>query len=415
MHSWVKAVAIWVVVGTGPAALYGQFSFYVKGRPVQIHSFASQGFAYSDHNNYLTMQTSRGSFAMTDLGANASFQLSDRLRIGAQVHSRNIGNLGQWHPQLDWAVADYRFKDWLGFRGGVVKTVFGLSTDTQDMEFLHTFALLPQSVYPTDLRDALIRHRGGDLYGEVPLHRLGSLSYTLYAGVRQDGMYGGYPYLLSALGGRLTSYGGLQVGQDLRWNTPLNGLLLGASHVGADIQGEGLWNFVLPGSPPGTPPVKVLSREHSNRDWTNQFFSQYAAGNWRLAAEYRRYWRDQVIQNNRYEITADTRGWYVSGSYRVCKQLEIGAYYSRWAVSWFSTLPTVVQAPSQESPDRHLYDKVVTARFDLNRHWNVKVEGHFIDGYGGVYSYPSGFYVQDNPQGLKPRTNLFLIRTGWNF
>jgi len=38
---------------------------------------------------------------------------------------------------------------WFGVRGGKVKTVIGLSNDTQDYEFLNTFALLPQSVYPS--------------------------------------------------------------------------------------------------------------------------------------------------------------------------------------------------------------------------------------------------------------------------
>lgn len=415
MSSPWKATTVALAWAAVPGALEAQFSFSIAGRPVQIHSFASQGFAYSNANNYLTMKTSRGSFAMTDFGVNASIQLTDRLRIGAQLYDRNIGNLGQWHPQLDWAVADYRFKDWLGIRGGVVKTVFGLENDTQDMDFLHTFALLPQSVYPTDQRDALIRHRGGDLYGEVPLRNLGSLSYTFWAGRREDGMDGGYPYLLSALGGHLTSYGGFQVGEDLRWTTPLPGLLVGASHLGAEIEGEGVWDFIVPGAPPGTPAVKVLSREHSNRDWTNQFYGQYVLGNLRVASEYQRHWRDQVIQNGRYEITCDVRGWYTSASYRISRRLEWGAYYSRWAVSWFSTLPTVVQTPSQASPDRHVYDKVIAVRLDFTHFWNLKIEGHFMDGYGGLYSYPSGFYVQDNPQGLQPKTNLLLIRTGWNF
>ena len=132
-----------------PGALQAQFDFTIAGHDVQIHSFASQGFAYSNDNNYLTMDTSQGSFAMTDGGVNASIRLTDKFRIGAQVYDRNVGVLGKWHPQLDWAVADYKFKDWFGIRGGVVKTVFGLENDTQDMDFLHTFALLPQSVYPT--------------------------------------------------------------------------------------------------------------------------------------------------------------------------------------------------------------------------------------------------------------------------
>src|SRR5436189_1029365 len=83
-----------------PVALHAQFA--IEGRPVQIHGFASQGFTYSNDNNYLTMKTSEGSFVFT------------------------------------------------GARAGKVKTTLGLYTDTQDMEFLHTWAILPQSLYPLD-------------------------------------------------------------------------------------------------------------------------------------------------------------------------------------------------------------------------------------------------------------------------
>src|SRR5579872_3516652 len=355
VRSRVRSVVFTAILCAAPA-LEAQFNFEIGGHPVQIHSFASQGFAYSGTNNYLTMKTSRGSFAMTDFGVNASIRLTDRFHVGAQFYTRNIGNLGNWHPQLDWAVADYRLKDWLGIRGGVVKTVFGLESDTQDMDFLHTFALLPQSVYPTDLRDALLRHRGGDLYGEIPLQHLGSLSYTVYAGQRSDGRDGGYPYLLSGTGGQITRYGGLQVGEDVRWNTPLPGLLVGAAHMGADVTGRGQW--VLSPQWTGIPETVVIPyEEHSNRDWTNQFYGQYTRGNLRVASEYRRYWRDQVIFNEMWELTTDVRGWYASAAYRLSKRLEVGAYYSRWMVSWVNSLAELVQSPSQESPDRHLYDK----------------------------------------------------------
>jgi len=414
MNSDIKALVLGVALWATPA-LDAQFSFTLGGDPVQIHSFVSQGFAYSNDNNYLTMQTSRGSFAMTDGGVNASIQLTDRFRIGAQVYDRNIGKLGQWHPQLDWAVADYRFRDWFGIRGGVVKTVLGLYNDVQDVEALYTFALLPQSVYATDMRDAWLRHRGGDIYGEIPLRGLGSLSYTAYAGLRQDSRYGGYAFLLSVLGARFDSYGGRQVGGDLRWNTPLHGLVAGASRMSQDIAGKGTW-YLTPGLFPISQPVLIEYTEHTLRDWTDQFYGQYSAGNWRLASEYRRYWRDQSTFNDTWEIRSDVRGWYASAAYRLSKRLEAGGYYSRWVVTWSNSVPGSYQgSPNQDAPDRHVYDKVVTARFDLNRYWHVKVEGHFMDGYGATYGYPSGFYQQDNPQGLKPKTNLLLIRTGWNF
>ena len=42
-----------------PTALRAQ-EFKVFDHAVQVHGFASQGFAYTDQNNWLTMNTSQG-------------------------------------------------------------------------------------------------------------------------------------------------------------------------------------------------------------------------------------------------------------------------------------------------------------------------------------------------------------------
>ena len=65
------------------------------------------------------------------------------------------------------------------FALGIVKTVLGLYNDTQDMEFLHTWAILPQSMYPLDLRSSTIAHVGADFYGDISLRRLGSFRIPL--------------------------------------------------------------------------------------------------------------------------------------------------------------------------------------------------------------------------------------------
>ena len=145
-----RLILIAIPCAFSTAALHAQFNFDVAGRQFQVHSFFSQGFAYSNDNNYLTMNTSQGSAAMTDGGINISTRLTDKFRVGAQVYDRNIGQLGHWRPEVDWAYADYKFADWFGLRGGKVKTPLGLYNDTQDQDFLRVFALLPQSVYPTD-------------------------------------------------------------------------------------------------------------------------------------------------------------------------------------------------------------------------------------------------------------------------
>ena len=385
-----------VFLCAGQATLGAQ-EFTIFHREVQVHGWISQGFLYTNQNNWLTTNSSAGSGAMTNMGLNMSSQLTDRFRVGAQVYDRNLGQLGQYHPALDWAVADYRFKSWLGFRGGKVKTVLGIYNDTQDLDFLHTFALMPQSIYPIDLRDATIAHVGGDVYGTIPLkNRLGDLAYTVYAGHRSDSIYSGYPYLLSQFNVNFTRYGGLQYGGDLRWSTPVKGLLLGVSRMNQDINAKGT-AFGFPAT------------EHSKQDWTNQFYGEYAHGAFRIDSEYRRYLRDQSIINGTAEDEDDVRGWYVAGAYRINKWLELGSYYSRYTIT--STFENLTDT---SLPALHDYDKVVTGNVDLNRFWNLKIEGHFMDGYGNA-PYPNGFYPQVNPQGFKPLTNALVVKTSFKF
>ena len=396
-----------------PILLHAQ-DFKLLDRDVQVHGFVSQGYVSTSGNNWLSMNTnSGGSAAFTDMGLNMSSALTDKLRVGAQVYDRNLGQLGQYHPQLDWAFADYRFTSWFGVRGGKVKTVLGLYNDTQDLDFLHTFALLPQSIYPTDLRDVTLAHLGGDIYGDIRLkNNLGTLSYTAYAGHRSDSIYDGYPLLLQSQDVYLKSQAGLQYGADLRWKTPLKGLLVGASRVNQDITATG--STINSANPTG-PLVTFTS--NSKAEWTNQYYGQYTRGKLRIDSEYRRYFSNFGSAGNPSGNTNDVRGWYVSGAYRIVKRLEVGSYYSRYTIESVYYGPIALIIPSQTDtslPANHIYDKVITARVDINRFWNVKLEGHFMDGYG-VSTYPDGFYPQVNPQGFKSNTNALVVKTSLHF
>jgi hypothetical protein len=96
-------------LSVGQTAIQAQ-EFKLWDRTVQVHGFASQGFVYTSGNNWLTMDSTAGSAGFTDFGLNMSSAVTDKLRVGAQVYDRNLGQLGQYHPQLDLAVVDYRFK-----------------------------------------------------------------------------------------------------------------------------------------------------------------------------------------------------------------------------------------------------------------------------------------------------------------
>ena len=372
-------------------------SFTVDGKTVQFHGFFSEGFAYTNDNNYLTMDTSNGSF-FSEGALNASSQITDKFRVGAQVYVRDIGHFGQWSPELDWAYGDYKFASWFGVRAGKVKTTFGLYNDSQDMEFLQTWALLPQSIYAVDQRSSYIAHTGADLYGSVSPKKLGTFSYVAWAGKNPSDLNGGYAYALSTIGVDYTTYGGRSDGADLRWATPLSGLTVGASYMARDVVGNGTWDIYGPPSP---------VHEESKKEYLQQFYGQYVRGNFHADYEYRRYFRGIMVDSSM-PVSDDDRAWYASGAYRVSKRLELGSYYSHFV----DVRPYTGLAPTD--PGSYVHDKVVTARIDITSHMYLKVEGHFMSGYA-EYALVRGFYGPQNPDGFSPTTNMLALRTGWNF
>jgi hypothetical protein len=393
MFRTIQLVSLLGMAAVLTPRLNAQFSFDIDGKPVQIHSFAQQGFAYSNDNNFLSMDTSNGSFGMTDAGINASVSITDKFRIGAQVYARNIGRLGDYHVQLDWGYGDYKFKDWFGIRGGKVKSALGLFNDIQDMEFLQTWALLPQSVYPLDLRSNTIAHTGGDIYGEVPLRKAGSLSYVAYAGLRENDPYGGLYFGDAAAGSPIQSFSGKAAGGDVRWHTPVQGLMLGGSFTDQTMDLK-----VLVASYGNAPLIDHNTPQHLTAGYVD-----YLRGKWHFSSEYRRNYNPEtfVVLGATGTTDQSTKGWFGTVAYRASKWLELGTYNSRFYVD-------APQVPTNRNSN-HIFDQTVTARFDITSWWNLKVEEHFMNGYGDTYS-SHGFYSADNPGGLKPNTDMFVVR-----
>jgi hypothetical protein len=363
---------------------------------IPVHFFGSQGFIETNHNNVLTMDTSQGSAAFSDAGVNVAKQFTPKFRAGIQVYTRNVGNLGDWRPQVDWAYGDYHFNKWLGVRGGKVKTTLGLYNDTQDVDFLHTWAVLPNATYPIDLRDETIAHVGADVYGAPSLNKLGSLAYTAYAGKRPTDMHGGFVYGLKSRGTTIDSIDASTWGGDLRWNAPLNGLMLGTSFASLDVSANGTSISSRTGL---TRPYVLRTKINE----TTAYYGEYQIGSLRLDAEHRGTWR--VTESATSESSADERGWFYSAAYRLAPWIEVGAYRSIWIRD---------RRQDHIPPNQHIYDNTTAVRFDLRRYWTLKVEGHFMDGYGSSSS-DRGFYSIDNPNGKQAKTNMLVVRTGIYF
>ena len=353
---------------------------------LQFHGFATQGFLYSSHNNYLTMKSSDGSPQWTEGALSVSDTLSDKLRVGLQIHMYEMGQLGGPNVLIDWASGDYKLDDRLGFRAGKVKVPFGLYNDSQDVDSLFLWVLLPQSLYPDDNRDYDLAELGGQVYGGLDLgSKAGRLLYAGHIGNNTLDAKGGYMQLLAETGLTFPSPpSGKIYGGDLRWLAPVHGLVLGASAASYQLDGSGPeGNFHLPAS------IALV------------YYVQWDRGKIHLAGEY---YRDPltlsfITPGGTLLVPQDGRAWYPMVRYDLTKKLQVGTYYSN----------AFNRAADTSLPENYSKDWVVSGRYNFNSYFYGKIEGHFLHGT------LMGYYQNTNPDGVQPNTSMRAARVGFAF
>src|ERR1700691_4789385 len=113
-----RRMLLFVLVCTCASSFYVQDLRAQDLAGIEVHGFVPQGFLFSSNNNYLTMQSSSGSLQWTDGAVSVSDSLTDKLRVGIQLHMYQLGQLGGPNVHVDWVSGDYRVNDHLGFRAG---------------------------------------------------------------------------------------------------------------------------------------------------------------------------------------------------------------------------------------------------------------------------------------------------------
>jgi hypothetical protein len=386
---WFAGAVSLVGVLLGCASDAGAVEIGKQGEPlsVHVHGFVSPGFVLTTSNNYLA-KSRKGSFEFTEIGVNLTVPLTDKLRTGVQLFSRDLGPIGNYSIKADWFYLDYRFEDWFGIRAGRVKIPFGLYNEIVDVDSARVPILLPQSVYSLTSRDFLLAQTGVEIYGRIDLRKAGALEYRHYVGtIFLD------PDTQTSVG---TQVIGIQTpfvaGQRLMWETPLEGLRAGGSLQALKLDAQYLYqNRPVALSLPAM--LWVASVE-------------YAAHELQLAAEYSR-WRigitssDPSLVPQAAQQSESERG-YVMGSYRVSKYFVPSLYYALLYPD------TRVRSGAAAS----LHDVAATVRFDINTWWLLKLEGHFMSGTAGLSSALNDGAKIDS---LERRWGVFLAKSTVHF
>ncbi len=397
---------------------------------VEIHGFVSQGFLMSSANDYLFATTSKGDFRFNEIGINFSAGLTQKLHVGLQLFSRSLGYVGGNQIQLDWAYADYRFKDWLGIRAGKIKSPLGMYNEIRDVDQLRTCVILPQSVYPEGNRAFATGLIGLDVYGELPVEEFGSLSYEVQGGgmtvhpsetainhlvasniaASSVDMYsagGEFPAFifpgLPAPDGEpdmslnpedveITFH--YAISGSLFWNNPFE---LDGLRIGGSAQHTPEFTYYGPTIAFGVPPYLLNTLKGIPQSTVDMLFPdqyampmkdawmwyaslEYIYENVTLAFEFRQMKANIVTPMITVPIYQE--GLYFLLSYAITDALEVGTYYS---MSW----PDAHNRKASQYPvlpDHTAWqqDVALSARYDIFDFWCVKIEGHYMNGTGDL-------------------------------
>ena len=383
-------------------------AYALKYENIHIHGFISQGYMFSDRNNYLA-NTNGGTFEFNDAAINFSRQFYPNFHIGCQLYSRDIGDVGNNKIELDWAFADYRMSDLIGFRLGKIKIPHGLYNETRDIDMLRTLIFLPPVYYDIS-RSTINALNGIDIYGNYQFETIGNVEYQILNGAKRIETDSGWTRYMERRGMDIinfdTGYAGCS---KLTWYPNIEGLRLGITGIYFDIDADAEINkFPLP------PQYHIAGPDLKYQ--LNEFkilvnYIEYTFREIIFAAEYMTFRGDLIIKSMApdlqpivFEIPIKTDTFYMSMTYRLTDFLEIGGYY---AVFWPDSSDKNGKILQPNYLGWHK-ETALCLRFDITDSLTFKTETHLIDG-GAL------FMPQDNPEGIDQRTALFLLKFSLSF
>ena len=348
---------------------------------VDVHGFISQGIMGSTDYNFQSLETVDGTAEFNEMGINFSTDISDNLRAGVQLFSRDYGSVGNNSLVVDWAYGDYSFNDSIGIRVGRIKSAMGLYNETRDIDLVRTSILLPQSIYNETFRDLQSAINGFELYGMLPMNNYGDLLYKVQVG------YSNVDPENSGVTARFAADGAVDIEDieshntyagSLSWLTPLSGLRIVGTASQFGFKGIGT------SSDPTSPGDYVESSYDLKEVQSGSLSAEYMTGDWVFNAEYAYSQVDIDVELYDTSLLGDISGnsgmeqagGYLGSSYRVNDLVELGTYYS--------LLDNI-------HDDRMTKDLALSLRLDLTPSWILKLEGHWLNGAEDVYP------ANDNP------------------
>lgn len=379
-------------------ASLAQAAVNVGNTNVQLSGFLNQGYISSSGNNY-PFQNKGGTENFREMAINATTTYGAHLRLGAQAYAQSLGEYGENEVRLDWALVDYNFRPEIGIRLGRIKYPRGLYGEALNVDSIRPFVFLPIPIYNPVLRDLSASFDGGMLYGSASSEKFGSVDYKVFYGTLAMDPHHGASELFNDTG--LFSDMGVEtmstdsvLGFSLDWSTPVNGL---KAHVSfskiSTLASEGTYAFApVPLEVALDLTFTIVGLEYIRGDWTFVTEALWQGGDTHASAP------PVLTRTTGYGYTSV----YLSAARRFGEKWEIGAYH----VHSRNRYPV----PGLPRDANNLSDWALGVRYTVNDYIMLKLEGHLIDGYFGVFN------TERNPNpAFETRTTLIAAKTTLTF
>lgn len=394
-NRWLLGCAALFAVGNAVADPYRE--------QVEFGGFITQGYFYSDENNF-NGNSSSGSADFREIAVNAAWRANSNLLLAGQIMSRRAGEVDDGDPRVDYAVLDYRYHSsdsgYAGIKLGRVKNPFGFYNATRDVAFTRPSIVLPQSLYFDRARDLELSADGIMFYGNALLEE-GVLTSELIIGRPEKDRDVELAYLNRDWEGEFTESRGLLwrtefATHDMRWRL---GTTLGRFELDFEVDG-------IPTNPaaPGDGSVNI--------DVVNLSL-QYNLEKWSFTSEYLRQFIEWGSLGGVYALQPKnvSEAIYAQVEYRLNPEVDLVARYDVLYIDRNDR--NGARANQLFGRPRHTQfakDFTLGVGWSPTRNWLFRAEWHHVDGTGWLA-------VQDNPVDAdrERRWNLFALQATYRF
>lgn len=348
-----------------------QINAYAATNKFDLHGFIAQGLVQHSNNNFVN-DDDNISAKLTEIGLNASYQLSDTVRLAGQAVYLNGGNRYPEGARIDYLLVDwsaYSSEHWqTNIYLGRYKNYHWLYSSTRDVPLDRPSIILPQSVYFDGTRDMSVGGDGIALNSKYSSERLGELDVNFSTGTspltREN--------VTSTLGER--AKGKLRYDKDfqasLYWQPSLSFWRFGVAFTGADFTYQPETNDAF------MPGKLSLERFYINTD--------YHAEKWSLSAELlqEKLSLMGLFQPLSFRETVG-QGGFIQANYKLNKDFKFSLKYERYFAdkddksgnalneTSFGTIPSYFG---------YQHDTMLGFSYSLGRACTLKFEHHWYQG-----------------------------------